>query len=569
MRNSEVAEVLYEIADFLELEDVEWKPRAYRRAAQTIETLPKDIQEVYEDGELKDIPGVGESIAEKIQEYLETGSLEYLEELREKLPEGLRDLMMIEGVGPKTAKTLYEKLQISNLDQLEAAAREKRIRKLKGFGEKTEQEILDGIKRYRSKQERFLLGYILPSAEQVKERLEALDYVSKVIIAGSLRRMRETIGDMDVLVVSEKPKKVMDFFTEMSDVGRVVSKGERKSTIVLTNSLQIDLMLIEEENFGAALQYFTGSKAHGVALRGIAVNKGLKLSEYGLVDRENGEKVAGEDEEGIYRVLVSRYIEPEMRENRGEIEAAVKGELPDLVKMSDIKGDLHTHSNWSEGAYSIEEMAKKAKFLGLKYIAMCDHTKSLPIARGLDEERFKERQKEIEKVNNEISGLTVLSGAEVNIDSEGKLDLKDSALSDLDFVIASIHSGFKQSESKMTERILSAIQNQNVDAIGHPTGRLIQDRPPYNVDLDKVFKAASDTGVIMEINAFPTRLDLSDVNILEAREYGVRFCIGTDSHSVDHLNYIRLGVAKARRGWLSKEDVVNTLTAKKLLKSLR
>ena len=569
MRNSEVAEVLYEIADFLELEDVEWKPRAYRRAAQTIETLPKDIQEVYEDGELKDIPGVGESIAEKIQEYLETGSLEYLEELREKLPEGLRDLMMIEGVGPKTAKTLYEKLQISNLDQLEAAAREKRIRKLKGFGEKTEQEILDGIKRYRSKQERFLLGYILPSAEQVKERLEALDYVSKVIIAGSLRRMRETIGDMDVLVVSEKPKKVMDFFTEMSDVGRVVSKGERKSTVVLTNSLQIDLMLIEEENFGAALQYFTGSKAHGVALRGIAVNKGLKLSEYGLVDRENGEKVAGEDEEGIYRVLVSSYIEPEMRENRGEIEAAVKGELPDLVKMSDIKGDLHTHSNWSEGAYSIEEMAKKAKSLGLKYIAMCDHTKSLPIARGLDEERFKERQKEIEKVNNEISGLTVLSGAEVNIDSEGKLDLKDSALSDLDFVIASIHSGFKQSESKMTERILSAIQNQNVDAIGHPTGRLIQDRPPYNVDLDKVFKAASDTGVIMEINAFPTRLDLSDVNILKAREYGVRFCIGTDSHSVDHLNYIRLGVATARRGWLSKEDVVNTLTAKKLLKSLR
>lgn len=568
IKNSEIAQIFYEIADLLEIRGVKFKPRAYRRAAQTIETLPEDIRTVHDRGELQKIPGVGSSLASKIQEILDTGRLEYLEELREELPLGLKELVEIEGIGPKTALKLHKKLKVSNVDQLESAAKQGKIRRLEGFGKKSEENILNSIQLYRTAQERFLLGYISPIAEEIENKLKNLDTVERISLAGSIRRRKETIGDVDILVTSQQPLEVMNYFTQLSEVKRVLAKGKTKSTVVLTNNLQVDLRVVDQESFGSALQYFTGSKEHNITLRELALDKNWKLSEYSLLDKSTNKKIAGEDEEEIYTALGLTYIEPELRENRGEVEAALDDKLPDLIRYGEVRGDLHVHTTWSDGSYSIQDMAKAAQSLGYDYLGICDHSKTLQIAHGLTEEEIRKQTDEIEKLNREMEEFTILCGIEVNIDSDGKLDIKDEVLKDLDVVVASVHFGFRQSEDKMTQRVLTAMHNDYVDAIGHPTGRIINKRQPYHIDLSKIFETAAELGVFMEINAFPNRLDLSDLNCYKAKDYGVKFSIATDAHHKDHLRYMQLGVATARRGWLEKTDVINTANLKEVNKVL-
>ena len=559
MSNIEVAAVLYEVADLLEIKGVRFKPHAYRRAAQEIETLPEDIADVTREGRLDEVPGVGKGIAGKVREVVETGDLAYLSSLREELPEGVQELTRIEGIGPKKAIALSRELGIRTVDDLEAAAKAGRIRDLPGFGEKTEQNILASIRMSKTARERHLLGYILPIARDIERRLSSLDSVLRVSLAGSIRRRKETIGDVDILAASTRPDEVMEVFATLPGVSRVLARGTTKTSVVLATGVQVDLRVVEDKHFGAALQYFTGSKEHNIALRKLAIARNWRLNEYGLVDLATGRVVAGEDEAGVYRALDLPWIEPELREDRGEIEAARTGTLPGLVEYGSVRGDLHAHTRWSEGSHSIEEMAEAAQALGYEYIAICDHAETLHIARGLSPERLADQIREIERINREADGeFTVLAGTECNIGMDGRIDLPDSVLADLDVVVASVHSGFKQPEREMTERVVTAMQNDHVDIIGHPTGRILLTREPYRIDLAAVFDAAAALGVLMEINAFPSRLDLSDVNCRQAREHGIRFSLGSDAHSRENLRYMEFGVATARRGWLAAEDIVNT-----------
>jgi DNA polymerase (family 10) len=567
--NQEIASVLYEIADLLELKGVEWKPRAYRKAAQSVETLGKPLVSIYERGELQDIPGIGESIAEKIQEMIEKGKLRYLEDLRSEFPEGVRELENIEGIGPKTALTLHAKLGIQTIDDLEKAARHGKIRELKGFGETVEKNILDGIRRYRSTEERYPLGYILPVASRIEEQLRENKAVIRVVVAGSIRRWKETVGDIDILVTSSDPGNVMEHFCSLPQVKKVIARGEKKSSVLVGNNLHVDLRHIEQEQFGAGLMYFTGSKAHNIALRKRALKQGMSLSEYGLVRERDGKTVAEKEEDEIYEALGLPYIPPELRENRGEIDAAAAGNLPQLIQQDQIQGDLHVHSEWSEGNDSIRDLAHKAREMGYEYFALCDHAQSLGIARGLTEDDLRKQRKEIDEVNDSMEGITVLAGIEANIGSNGKLDLKREALEDLDLVIAGIHSGFKQSEEKITQRVITAMEEEPVHMIVHPTGRVLQKRPPFHIDLQAVYETALEHEILLEINAFPTRLDLSDIHARAAKDKGVLLGIGTDTHDVSHLRYMELGVATARRGWLEKKDVVNTRSLSDLRKLLR
>jgi DNA polymerase (family 10) len=565
----EIAQIFYEIANLLEIKGNKFRSRAYRRAAQTIETLPESLLEINNRDALEKIHGVGINIAKKIQELLETGKLRYLKRLRRKIPKGLLSLMEIEGIGPKIAVILHKKLKIENIDELEVAVKQGKLREFKGFGEKTERNILQGIAIYRRGQERFLLGYALPIAVKVKEMLEKCPAVERVSLAGSIRRRKETIGDADILVTSGEPLKVMDYFVTLPQVRRVNARGETKSSVLLSNDFQVDLRVVGERSFGAALQYFTGSKEHNIRLRELALKKGWKLSEYHLQDKQSGRIVAGEDEESIYNALKLDYIEPELRENRGEVKAALEGELPRLVRYNEMRGDLHVHTAWSDGVNSIQEMATIAKREGLEYLAVCDHSETLRIAHGLSGDDLLRQLDEVHKVNGEIEEFTVLQGVEVNIKTDGRLDIEDQILKEMDIVVASIHSGFKQSKEQVTHRLLSAIHNEYVNVIGHPTGRLIHRRNPYQVDLAKVFEAASEQEVFMEINAFPNRLDLSGIHAQNAKESNVKLTIGSDAHSIDQLGFIELGVAVARRGWLRPKDVCNTLPIEALEKVLR
>jgi DNA polymerase (family 10) len=568
--NMEVAAILHEVADLLEIKGVRFKPQAYRRAAQAIETLPEDIADVAREGDLDEIPGVGKSIAEKIREVVETGSLRYLASLREELPEGVQYLTRLEGIGPKKAIALSRELGIRTVDDLEAAALAGRIRDLPGFAEKTEANILASIRVSRTAKERRLLGYILPLARDIERRLSTLPTVGQVSLAGSIRRRRETIGDVDLLATSTRPEEVMEAFATLPGVERVLVRGTTKTSVVLATGIQVDLRVVEDGHFGAALQYFTGSKEHNIALRKLAIARNWRLNEYGLVDLASGRTLAGEDEAGVYRTLDLAWIEPELREDRGELEAARTGTLPDLVGYDAIKGDLHVHTTWSEGAHSIEEMAEAARALGYEYIAICDHAEGLRIARGLSPARLADQMREIERINRASDGdFTLLAGTECNIGMDGKIDLPDSVLADLDVVVASVHSGFKQSEEEMTERVLTAMHNDHVDIIGHPTGRILLSREPYRIDLATIFDAAAALGVLMEINAFPGRLDLSDVNARAAREHNVRFSIASDAHSRKNLRYMEFGIATARRGWLTAGDIVNTRPLPELKKLLR
>jgi len=571
MVNLELAHIFYQIAEFLEMKGVEFKPRAYEKVARVLESLEEDVREIYQKGGLKaleEIPGVGESIALKIEEYLKTGRIKDYEKLKKECPVKLEELTAIEGLGPKMIKVLYQKLGIRNIADLERAARQGRIRHLFGFGPKTEENILQGIEFLKRTQGRFLLNRALFMARTIKERLAQLKEVEKIEIAGSLRRRKETIGDIDLLVVSGKPDQVMDFFVKMPEVEKIWAKGPTKSSVRLKEGLDCDLRVIQKQSFGSALQYFTGNKDHNIVLRRIAQERGFKLNEYGLF--RGRKKIAGQTEEEIYQKLGLTYIQPELRENQGEIEAALKNKLPQIIGYEDIKGDLHTHTNWSDGAESIEKMARAAQKMNYQYLAITDHTGTLKIAHGLDEKKLLSQMREIDRINKKFgSHFRILKGAEVNIKVDGSLDIKDEILAKLDIVVASVHSNFKMSRRDMTERIVRAMKNPYVKIIGHPTGRVLFQREGYSLDLEKIFQTAKETNTALEINSYPERLDLNDLNIKKAVEMGVKLVIDTDAHSQSQLNYIELGVAQARRGWAESKDILNTLNWQKLKSQLK
>jgi DNA polymerase (family 10) len=574
MKNKEIARIFSELSEYLEMEGVQFKPYAYQKAALTLETLKDDVEDLYAKGglkALKGIPGVGESIAHKIEEYLKTGKMEYYEEFRRKLPIKIDEIVAVEGVGPKKAKVLFEKLGIQNLEDLEEAARAHKIAPLFGFGEKTEKNILQAIEFLKGSKGRFLLGEILPIANEVLEKLQDLPEVERADLAGSVRRMRETIGDVDILAISSNPAKVMDFFVALPGVVKVWGKGTTKSSVHMKEGFDMDLRVIATESYGAALQYFTGSKDHNIALRKIAIDKGYKLSEYGLF--QGDEMIAARSEKEVYGKLDMPYIPPEIRENRGEIEAALAGRLPELIGYGDLKGDLHVHCNWNGGANSIEEIVDAALALGYEYVGISDHTKYLKIERGLDEEQLIARNKEIDRLNDRLAqegkGFRVLKGCEANILADGGIDIVDEVLAQLDYVIAGVHSHFRMPRADMTKRILTAMHNPHVDIISHPTGRILKRREEYEVVIDDMLNAARETGTVLEINSYPERLDLGDVNILAAKQLGIRMVINTDTHNVGQLHLMKFGISQARRGWAEKKDIINAWPVEKLLKMIK
>ena len=567
MKNYELAKIFYEIADYLKMEDIAFKPYAYQKAALALETLEEDVEDIYKREGLKGlekIPGVGKTIAERIEEYLKTGKIKYYEELKKKTPVNIGELTAVEGLGPKKVRVLYQKLGVRNLKDLERAARVHKIAPLFGFGEKTEKNILEGIAFLKRSKGRFLLGEILPRVKEVYEKLKNLKEVEKIDWCGSIRRMKETIGDVDFLVISNKPGKVMDFFVSLPGVIKIWGKGMTKSSVRMRDGFDMDVRVVPKRSYGSALQYFTGSKEHNIALRKIAINKGLKLSEYGLF--RGPKMITGKTEEEVYKSLGMDWIPPELRENQGEIEAALKHKLPKIIDYDDIKGDLHCHSKWDGGANTILEMAEMARKIGYEYIGIADHTKFLRIEHGLDEKKLALQRKEIDKLNAKLKNFKILQGAETNILADGSIDIKDEALKKLDYVIAGVHSSFKMEKGKMTERMIRAMKNPNVDIISHPTGRILKRRDEYQIDFDKILRVAKETGTILEINSFPERLDLNDQNIRRAKTAGAKMVINTDSHHKDQMRFMEFGIAQARRGWAEKSDIINTQSLEKLLK---
>ncbi|MBL7142275.1 MAG: DNA polymerase/3'-5' exonuclease PolX [Candidatus Pacebacteria bacterium] len=586
MNNQELAKVFYEISDYLEMDKVAFKPYAYQKAAIALESMEEDVEDIYRRGGIKDleeIPGVGKSIAEKIEEYLKTGKIQYYQQFKKRLPLDLEEIIAVEGMGPKRAKLLYQKLGVRNVKELEKAAKAHKIAALEGFGEKTEKNLLEGIAFLKRSKGRFLLGEILPKVKEILDKLKALKEVEQISEAGSVRRRKETIGDVDILITAKNlhpvrkkssngAKKVMDFFVQLPNITKIWGKGTTKSSIRLREGFDVDLRVVSKKSFGSALQYFTGSKEHNIVLRRIAIKKGMKLNEYGLF---KGKKmIAGWYENGVYKALGLSWIEPELREDQGELEAARNGELPKIIGYKDIKGDLHCHSAWDGGTNTIEVMAKAAQDMGYQYIGIADHTKFLRIENGLDEKELEQQRKEIDKLNEKLApyrtkgsdaGFHILQGCEANILSDGSIDIKDKALEKLDFVIAGIHSAFKMEKSKMTERMIKAMRNPNVDIISHPTGRILKKRDEYQIDFDKILKVAKETKTILEINAWPERLDLNEKNIKKAKEAGVKMVINTDSHDKNHMRFMNFGIAQARRGWAEKSDIINSQPLAKLL----
>ncbi|MDI6717834.1 MAG: DNA polymerase/3'-5' exonuclease PolX [Patescibacteria group bacterium] len=572
--NQEIAGILYEISEYLEMENIQFKPRAYQKAASAIESLSENISDIYKKGGLKavmDIPNVGASIAEKLEELIKTGRLEYYQKLKKRVPVDLKSLEFVEGLGPKGIKKLNQELGVRNLNDLEKAAKEKKIRAIKGFGEKAEKNILKSIEFAKKSGSKFILGSIMPEISEIVDQLGKLKEVERVDIVGSVRRKRETIGDIDILIISQKPKPVMDYFVNMTGIERIYSHGESKSGVKYKNGMDIDLRVVPQKSYGAALMYFTGSKDHNIELRKTAIKKGYKLNEYGLF---KGDKIiAGETEEEIYEKLEIDYIEPEMRENQGEIELAQKHQLPALIDYGDLKGDLHIHSDWTDGLEPIEVIANEAAKRGLQYIAITDHTKRLAMTGGLDEKLLLNQIAEIDKINQRLTTnnqrLKILKGSEVDILKDGSLDLSDKILEKLDIVGASIHSQFNLSKEEQTKRIIKAIKNKNVDIICHPTGRILNQRPAYELDIDEIIKAAKRTNTVLEINAYPNRLDLKDKHIKKCVQAGVKLVISTDLHASIQMDYLKWGIAQARRGWATKSDIINARPLEKMLKMLK
>jgi len=567
MKNRQVARILYEIAELLDLEGVQFKPRAYRRAAQAVESCSAPIEELAAEGKLSDLPGVGEAIAKKIREVVETGKLQYHEELKAKLPVDLFALTQVDGVGPKTAKLLYEELEVRSLDDLERVAREGKIRDIKGLGEKTEEKILRGLVEARGVERRELLGYALPLARDLCDRLMDTGLFTRLEPAGSLRRGRETIGDLDILAVSEQPEEAAQAFVSLGDVEAILAQGQKKSSVRLSGGLQVDLRIVPKESFGAALQYFTGSKSHNIRLRERAVARGYKLNEYGLFDKTE-KSLAGKTEEGVYEALELALIPPELREDQGEIQAAERGALPKLLTMEEIRSDLHVHTDWSDGKASLEEMIGAARARGLSAIAITDHYRFSQVIGGLTADDLRRQIDQIARMNEKLKGISLLTGVEANVDRNGVLDVPKKLLRELDLVIVAVHSHFRLSREEMTKRLIRAVEAESVAVLAHPTGRKIGERPAYEANWEEVFERAAKAGTALEINANPIRLDLSAEHVRQAIEVGVKLIIGTDAHVPEHYDFLEFGVLTARRGWAEAKVVLNTLPVEELLKEL-
>lgn len=570
MKNKEIAEILNEIADFLEIQDIEFKPRAYRTAARNIESLSEDIEDIAERGELEDIEGVGESIAEKITEYLETGEIAYYNELKADLPIDIDAITRVEGVGPKTAKKLYQALGISTLDELEEMATAGKIAELEGFGEKSQQNILSHIELAKKAQERMLLGKAFPIANDIEANLSNADAFTQIDIVGSFRRRRPTVGDIDILGSATDPSAAMDVFCSQKDVKEVLSQGETKSSVIVSGDLQLDLRIVEEEEYGAALVYFTGSKDHNISLRNRAIAGDLKLNEYGLFDvsevadsddgQRVGELVAGQTEEEVYTSLDLEWIPPELREDTGEIEAAADGELPALIGYDAIQGDLQVHTEYSDGSHSVAEMAEEASTSGLEYILITDHGPGAPIPSKLDHESFIEQREEIDSINDDSSvDVTVLQGVEAEITQEG-IVIPEEWWEQCDIVVAALHSRIREPTSVVRE----AFEEAPIDIFAHPTNRLINEREPIELELDAVAENAAANDIAIEINAQPSRLDLDWSLVKKYREM-IDFVISTDAHTRGELGFMHLGIAQARRGWCEASDVLNTQSVSDLV----
>ena len=564
MKNQEVAALLYEIADLMEIKgEIAFKVIAYRRAAQTVETMSKDVEAVWQEGKLEDLQGVGKGIAETIAGFLEKGKSKHLDELKKGFPPGLVDMLELEGIGPKKVKLFYEKLKIKSIKDLEKACKSGKLRNVPGLGEKTEQNILQSIEHAKKRGGRMLLGYAVPIAEQIVAEMRESGHAERVNVAGSIRRGKETIGDIDILVTSEKPDKAIEFFTKMKDVADVIAKGPTKASVHLHSGLQVDLRVLTDKEYGSALMYFTGSKEHNVEMRRIAIAKRMKLSEYGLL--KSDKFVAGHTEEEVYKQLGMQFVPPEIREMRGEIEAAQHGKLPKLIELRDIRGDLQMHTKWSDGSNTVEEMAQAASQLGYQYICITDHAGNMKIANAMGQKEIERQRAEIDKINKH-SDIHILQGAEIDIRADGRLDVSNDVLKKLDIVLASLHSALKKDN---TSRILAAMDNPNVDIIAHPSGRLIDRRETVALDMPKIIDKAKETCTILEIDAQPNRLDLNDVSVRAAVDAGCLIAIDTDAHAPDQLGFMKLGVLTARRGWTKKEDVINTRPLDKMLKCLK
>lgn len=563
MKNQEIAEIFDRVADILEFKgELVFKIASYRRAARTLRDTPEDIAVVVAENRLSELSGIGKSMAEKIEEYLKTGKIQKYEEARRDYSEEFLLMLQIPGMGPKILATIHSRLKIKSIKELEECCLDGRLLELPGLGQKKIENILRGIQFLRQASQRIPIGVALPIAEEIVAQIRKIPAVAQSEMAGSLRRMRETIGDIDVLASSSDPERVIRAFATMPQVKRVLAAGGTKGSVLVEGNQQIDLRVVDEDSFGSALLYFTGSKAHNIKLRDLAKGLGLKINEYGVF--RGAEKLVGRTEEEVYSAVGLCWIPPELREDRGEIEAAKEGKLPRLVTLEQVRGDLHVHSTFSDGSATLEQLAKRAEQLGYEYVAVTDHSQSLKIAHGLTPEKVEEKREQIRAINAKHKKVTLLLGTELDILSNGKLDYPDDVLEKFDWVVASIHSGFKQPSQKITERIISAIEHPLVDCIAHPTGRQIGKRAPYEVDLEKIIQAAARTQTAIEINANYDRLDLDDIWCRRAKKHGVKLAIGTDAHKLDHMNMIRLGVAVARRGWLEPDDVLNTMPLREL-----
>lgn len=570
MNNGEVARVFQEIADLLELKgENPFKVRAYQKVVRSIEHLPVELSQLMAEGRLRQVPGVGEAIEKKITELLTTGHLKYYEELRAEFPEGIISLLQVPGIGPKTALRLSTELGIKSIEELEQAIIEGKVAGLFRMGDKTAENILRHLQSMRTKEQRIPIGVALPVTDEIMASLKDHAPVRNLTPAGSLRRFRETIGDIDLMGTAEESEIVIDAFTKLPQVKEVLARGATKASIVTARNLQVDFRVVEHNEFGSLLQYFTGSKQHNINLRERAVRQGLSLSEYGITEIRTGRLEKFATEEAFYARLALPYIPPEIREGTFEIEMAAEDRLPDLVRPSDVKGDLHVHSNWSDGRDSIEATALSARALGYQYIAFTDHSKGRGIARGLNEEKLQEQMAEIRRLNEILNGMRILAGIEVDIRADGSLDLPDGILAELDVVIAAVHSAMGQEQDRMTRRIIRAMENPHVDIIAHPTCRLLGEREAIAVDMEAIFRAAARTGTALEINAMPDRLDLKDIHISRARELGVKLALGTDAHAMEHLQFMRFGVGIARRGWCEAKHILNTLPVEAMLAALK
>lgn len=569
VHNAEIADLFDTLADLLEIEDANpFRIRAYRNAALTIRQYSRSMKSLVDDGEdLSKLPAIGHDLAEKIKVILKIGKLPLLEEVKARTPAALSELMAIEGLGPKRVKILYRELKITSLEDLKRKAKDGKIHELEGFGEKTEASILEHIERYTGREKRMRLSAAEELANSLSEYLKGVDGVKDLTVAGSFRRRKETVGDLDILVTARKDSPVMRRFTEFEEVKEVISRGQTRSTVVLRSGIHVDLRVLPQMSYGAALQYFTGSREHNIEVRRIAVKEGYKINEYGVF--EGDKRIAGKTEKEVYAKVGLPYIEPELRENRGEIEAARKNQLPKLIKLEDIRGDLHCHTIATDGRNAIKEMAAAAKELGYEYISINDHSRHVAVAKGLDEKRLRQQLEEIAELNSELDGFTLLKSIEVDILEDGQLDLPDSVLKELDFTVCAVHYKFNLSREKQTERIIRAMDNPLFTILAHPSGRLINERDEYEVDVERVIRAAKERGVHLEVNAQPARLDLNDIRCKVAKEMGLKFAISTDSHSTAGFFNMRYGIDQARRGWLEADDVINTYKLRELKKALR